>query len=85
MSAPAREQPRSGNAAPAAAVTPPNGVTWRSYYYAGSTRVAVRTQTPTTNVVYPGLRWAQPRAGFWGITWAAPARPLTLFPSVEGR
>ncbi len=59
-----REQPRSGNAAPAAAVTPPNGITWRSYYYAGSTRVAVRTQTPTANVVYPGLRWAQPRAGF---------------------
>jgi RHS repeat-associated protein len=31
--------------------TPPSGVTWRSYYFAGSTRIAVRVQT-ATNVLY---------------------------------
>jgi RHS repeat-associated protein len=35
-----------------APATPPNGLTWRSYYYAGGQRVAMREQTATTNVVY---------------------------------
>jgi RHS repeat-associated protein len=34
--------PTSGQAAPLAA--PPTGQTWRSYYYAGSTRIAMRVQ-----------------------------------------
>ncbi len=31
---------------------PPSGVTWRSYYYAGSQRVALRVRTTAANVVY---------------------------------
>ena len=47
--APRMAPPTSGQAAPLAA--PPTGQTWRSYYYAGSTRIAVRVETATTNVV----------------------------------
>jgi RHS repeat-associated protein len=51
MAAPARERPQSGHPASAAAGTPLTGITWRSYYFAGSQRVAVRVQS-TTNVLY---------------------------------
>ncbi|CAG1008547.1 hypothetical protein ANRL4_03903, partial [Anaerolineae bacterium] len=32
--------------------TPPNGITWRSYYYGGSQRVAMRVQTAAQNETY---------------------------------
>ncbi len=41
---PERELPASPIAVPLTLLTPPNGVTWRSYYYAGSTRVAMRVE-----------------------------------------
>ncbi len=40
----------AGQAAPQSA--PPEGQTWRTYYYAGSVRVAMRVQTATQNDVY---------------------------------
>jgi hypothetical protein len=52
VSAPVRGLHGSGSYKPAASPTPPAGITWRSYYYAGSTRVAMREQTISTNVVY---------------------------------
>jgi len=52
LAAPARV--RGSHTAQQASVlsAPPNGVTWRSYYYAGSTRIAMREQTASTDVVY---------------------------------
>jgi len=39
-------------AAPQAVTTPPAGQTWRSYYYLGGQRIAMRVRTNSTNVVY---------------------------------
>ncbi len=42
--------PHAGPAAPLS--TPPEGQTWRTYYYAGATRIAMRVETSTQNDVY---------------------------------